>query len=663
MPTNPFISLFGRSPIGPMQQHIAKAHECAAGLLPFFRAVIAEDWAQVEQVQQDMVRLEQEADRLKKNVRMHLPKSLFLPVPRSDLLELLSVQDKVANRAKDIAGLMLGRRMRIPLPLQGQMLAYVQRSVDASAQALRVVNELNELLETGFGGRETSLVESMVEELEAIENDTDRIQVEVRRELFRLESELPPVDVMFLYQIIEWIGDVADRAHGSATAWSNCWRVERQVSFRLLPAYGSPPMSLIADHGFAFLVLACLFGFFMAWGVGANDVANAMGTSVGSRALTIRQAILVAMVFEFCGAYFAGGEVTETIRSGIVDPQYMTPDLLVFGMLSALLAAGVWLLLATIKGWPVSTTHSIVGAIIGFASVGVSVHAVHWGAIGPIVASWVVTPVLSGLLAFTLFRSVQWLVLHAEDPFRSARRYVPLYMFLAGFMVALMTVGKGLKHVGLELSGIQTLGLALLAGGLVMGLGIVLLLRIRPTGGADPRGGFASVERVFAVLMIFTACSMAFAHGANDVANAIGPVAAVVAVVQAGGDLELVTRSPVPSWVLLLGAVGIVIGLATYGYRVIATIGREITELTPSRGFAAELATASTVVGASAIGLPVSTTHTLVGAVLGIGMARGIGALNLRVIGSIFLSWVVTLPAGAVLAILFFLVLRALFGA
>ncbi|MBH9310172.1 TIGR00153 family protein [Pseudomonas aeruginosa] len=212
MPTNPFISLFGRSPIGPMQQHLAKAHECAAGLLPCFRAVIAEDWAQVEQVQQDMVRLEQEADRLKKNVRMHLPKSLFLPVPRSDLLELLSVQDKVANRAKDIAGLMLGRRMRIPLPLQGQMLAYVQRSVDASAQALRVVNELNELLETGFGGRETSLVESMVEELEAIENDTDRIQVEVRRELFRLESALPPVDVMFLYQIIEWIGDVADRA-------------------------------------------------------------------------------------------------------------------------------------------------------------------------------------------------------------------------------------------------------------------------------------------------------------------------------------------------------------------------------------------------------------------------------------------------------------------
>ena len=309
-----------------------------------------------------------------------------------------------------------------------------------------------------------------------------------------------------------------------------------------------------------------------------------------------------------------------------------------------------------------STTHSIVGAIIGFASVGVSVHAVHQGAIGPIVASWVVTPVLSGLLAFALFRSVQWLVLHAEDPFRSARRYVPLYMFLAGFMVALMTVGKGLKHVGLELSGLQTLGLALLAGGLVMGLGIVLLLRIRPTGGADPRGGFASVERVFAVLMIFTACSMAFAHGANDVANAIGPVAAVVAVVQAGGDLDLVSRSPVPSWVLLLGAVGIVIGLATYGYRVIATIGREITERPQPR---LRRRAGDRLHGGWRLGHRPAGVHYPYPGRRGARHRHGARhrALNLRVIGSIFLSWVVTLPAGAVLAILFFLVLRALFGA
>ena len=212
MPTNPFVSLFGRSPIGPMQQHIAKAHECAANLVPFFEAVMAQDWAEVARVQQEMVRLEKEADKLKKSVRLNLPKSLFLPVPRSDLLELLSVQDKVANKAKDIAGLMLGREMAIPAQLQPLIRSFVQRTVDASAQALRAMNELDELLETGFGGREAKLVETLVEELDGIEDDTDRLQIEVRRTLFKLEKDMPPVDVMFLYQIIDWVGDVADRA-------------------------------------------------------------------------------------------------------------------------------------------------------------------------------------------------------------------------------------------------------------------------------------------------------------------------------------------------------------------------------------------------------------------------------------------------------------------
>ncbi len=212
MSINPFVSLFGRSPIGPMQQHIAKAHECASSLVPFFQAVIAEDWARVELVQQEMSRLEKEADKLKRNVRIHLPKSLFLPVPRSDLLELLSVQDKVANRAKDIAGLMLGRQMTIPQPLQPMILAFVQRVVDASEQALTAMNELDEILETGFGNREVNRVTAMIEVLEDIEHDTDRMQIEVRRTLFKLERDMPPVDVMFLYTIIEWIGDVADRA-------------------------------------------------------------------------------------------------------------------------------------------------------------------------------------------------------------------------------------------------------------------------------------------------------------------------------------------------------------------------------------------------------------------------------------------------------------------
>ena len=419
-------------------------------------------------------------------------------------------------------------------------------------------------------------------------------------------------------------------------------------------------MSLIADYGLVLLLLACLFGFFMAWGVGANDVANAMGTSVGSRALTIKQAILIAMVFEFAGAYLAGGEVTETIKSGIVDASRITPDLMVLGMMSALLAAGTWLLIASTKGWPVSTTHSIVGAVIGFAAVGVSMDAVNWAGVGPIVASWVVSPLLSGIVAFGLFVSVQKLIIDTDQPFQNAKRFVPLYMFATGFMVSVLTMTKGLKHIGLNLSSAEGLFLALGVGALIMLLGIALLSRIKIDVEADKDFHYASVEKVFSVLMIFTACSMAFAHGSNDVANAVGPLAAVVGVIQSGGE-AVGAKAALPNWVLLLGAVGIVIGLATYGYKVIATIGKQITELTPSRGFAAELATATTVVGASAIGLPVSTTHTLVGAVLGIGLARGIGALNLGVIGKIFMSWLITLPVGALLAIVFFYILRGIF--
>lgn len=417
-------------------------------------------------------------------------------------------------------------------------------------------------------------------------------------------------------------------------------------------------MSLIADYGFVLLALACTFGFFMAWGVGANDVANAMGTSVGSRALTIKQAILVAMVFEFCGAYLAGGEVTETIKSGIVDINSMSPDLVVLGMMSALLAAGSWLLIASTKGWPVSTTHSIVGAVVGFAAVGVGVDSVHWIKLIPIATSWVISPILSGVVAFLLFMSVQKLILDTDNPFDNAKRWVPAYMFLTGFVISIMTLSKGLKHVGLDLSELENMIFSLGVGAVVMGFGKVLLGRI---SAEQSSGHFSNnVERVFAILMIFTACSMAFAHGSNDVANAVGPLAAIVDMIQSKSH-ELTAHATVPSWVLLLGAVGIVVGLATYGYKVIATIGKQITELTPSRGFAAELATASTVVGASAIGLPVSTTHTLVGAVLGVGLARGMGALNLGVIGKIFASWVITLPIGAALSIFFFIIFRAIF--
>ncbi len=416
------------------------------------------------------------------------------------------------------------------------------------------------------------------------------------------------------------------------------------------------------EYGMVFITLACVFGLFMAWGIGANDVANAMGTSVGAGALTIRQAVMVAAVFEFAGAYLAGGQVTKTIRKGMIDTGLVsqTPELLIYGMLAALLAAAVWLLVASRHGWPVSTTHSIVGAIVGFAAVGIGMDAVKWSKVGTIAMSWVISPAVAGIISYWLFISVQRLILDREDPLAAAKRYVPLYIFLAGFLIALVTLFKGLKHVGLELQTHENYLIAVAVGIATMLFGTIMIGRLRFDPAADSDFHYANVEKVFAVLMMVTACAMAFAHGSNDVANAVGPVAAVVSIVNSGGVVG--QQSQLAPWILLLGGSGIVVGLLTYGKRVMATIGKRITELTPSRGFAAELAAAATVVLASGTGLPISTTHTLVGAVLGVGLARGIAALDMNVVRTILLSWIVTLPAGALLAILFFYILKALFS-
>lgn len=407
-----------------------------------------------------------------------------------------------------------------------------------------------------------------------------------------------------------------------------------------------------------YIALAAAFGLFMAWGIGANDVANAMATSVGSKALTIKQAILVAAIFEFTGAVLAGGEVTATIRKGIVDAELLSgsPELLVYGMLASLLAAGTWLLIASRNGWPVSTTHSIVGAIVGFAAVGIGVEAVQWGQVGKIVMSWVISPLTAGFIAFLIYMSVQRLILRQEDPLAKAKRYVPVYIFLAAFTITLVTILKGLKHVGLDLDVEESY---MLAAVIALGIGLVgalFIARIQPDPKADKKQHFHTVERVFAVLMVVTACGMAFAHGSNDVANAIGPLAAVIGIATTG---SIAAKSALPIWVLVIGGGGIVVGLATFGRHVIATVGHRITQLTPSRGFAAELAAATTIVIASGTGIPISTTHTLVGAVLGVGMARGIEAIDLRVVSRIFVSWVVTIPAGAFLAIVFFFLFRA----
>lgn len=421
-------------------------------------------------------------------------------------------------------------------------------------------------------------------------------------------------------------------------------------------------MDIISSYGAILIGVAAIVGFLMAWGIGANDVANAMGTSVGSKALTIKQAILIAMVFEFAGAYLAGGEVTSTIRKGIIDSAYFVdvPELLVFGMIASLLAAGLWLALASYLGWPVSTTHSIIGAIVGFASVGISADAVIWGKIAGIVGSWVITPAISGFIAFLIFNSAQKLIFDTDRPFENAKRYVPAYMMLAGFVLALVTINKGLKHVGLDLSTEMGFVLALLIAATVGLFGKLAINRIKFDPESDKEMHYNNVEKVFAVLMVVTACCMAFAHGSNDVANAIGPLAAVVSVVNSGG--EITAQASLAWWILPLGGLGIVAGLALFGHRVIKTIGNGITHLTPSRGFAAELAAASTVVIASGTGLPISTTQTLVGAVLGVGMARGIAALNLGVVRNIVVSWVITLPVGAALSIMFFFMLKGIFA-
>ena len=421
-------------------------------------------------------------------------------------------------------------------------------------------------------------------------------------------------------------------------------------------------MELIVQYEFVLLGLAIVFGLYMTWGIGANDVANAMGTSVGSGAITVKQAIVIAAIFEFCGAFLAGGHVTSTIRKGIIDPTPIVnnPEILVFGMLAALLSAGIWLMIASFRGWPVSTTHSIVGAIVGFGIAGIGFDAVQWGKIGEIVASWVISPVLGGLVAFMLMISIRRLILNTEHPFVSAKRWAPIYIFLVGFIISLVTLFKGLKHLDIQLSVMMSFLSAALIGLAITGIGWLLIRRVEIDPEANRDFHFASVEKVFAPMMLFTAAAMAFAHGSNDVANGIGPLAAVVSIVSSGG--EVLQNASLPNWILILGGVGIVLGLTTMGYRVMKTIGTKITALTPSRAYCATLAAATIVVLASRTGMPVSTTHIAVGAVIGVGLARGVGAIDLRVIGSIVVSWLVTLPVGGVLAALFFFTLKGMFS-
>ena len=404
------------------------------------------------------------------------------------------------------------------------------------------------------------------------------------------------------------------------------------------------------------LISAAMLGFFAAYGVGANDVANAMGTSVGSKVLTIKQAVLIAAIFEFLGAFLAGGGVTQTIRKGVIDPALFDANLeiLIYGMISALFAAGTWLLIASLRGWPVSTTHTIVGAIVGFGIYALGFDKINWSVVGNIGLSWITSPLSSAIVAALFYYICKELILKENTKYRLI--IINFFVFLAGFAIALITVTKGLKNIFKQQDLILTFGDSAFYSA-IAALVFTAIFYIFSRARLSNTSG--SQESQFAYLMVFTSCAVAFAHGSNDVANAIGPLAAIH---QATNQiLGNAVSAETPLWILFLGAAGIVIGLATLGYRVMKTIGEKIVKLTPSKGFAAQLAAALTVVLASQLDMPVSTTHTLVGAVIGIGLIEGISTINVKSVNSIFLSWVITLPAGALLSIIFLEIFLNLF--
>lgn len=407
------------------------------------------------------------------------------------------------------------------------------------------------------------------------------------------------------------------------------------------------------------LWIAALLAFYMAWAIGANDVANAMGTSVGSGALTVGGAIIVAAIFEFAGAFLAGGHVTDTVRKGMLDMSLIGREQLIYGMMASLASAGTLLIGATRFGLPISTTHSIVGAIVGFGAVAIGIDAVNWPKVLQISLSWITSPLLAGVIAFAIFHLIRSTILNKSNPVHQIRKYGPAFFFFVFFIIGLVTLFKGLKHINLDLDLMEALAGSIALGLIGAGIGAFFIRRVQ-IGEADPDHRFDQVERIFVVLQILTACAIAFAHGSNDVANAIGPLAAIVNAVE---NVDLTAKAPVAPWMLAIGGLGIVIGLATWGYRVMETVGKKITELTPSRGFAAQLAAASTIVLASRLGIPISTTHTLVGAVLGVGLARGITALDLRVVGNILASWIATLPIAAALSVFFYYFFKGLLTA
>lgn len=403
-----------------------------------------------------------------------------------------------------------------------------------------------------------------------------------------------------------------------------------------------------------YLIIALILCFAMTWGVGANDLANVMSTTMGSKAVSIRTAIIIAIVFEFAGAFLGGSGVTETLRDGIINTSDLASDpaTLIRGMLSVLLACTVWMNLASYYGLPVSITNAIVGAMVGFGSLVLGPQAMHWQQVAHIAIGWVTSPLIAGTAAYGLFVSIQQTILIKKNPLSKAKIYTPFFLILVGSVLTYMTVFKGLAHFDIY-PGFWTSTLIYLVSIFIITVaGLLLIKAIPEKENLRRHERFKQVEKYFGILMALTACAMVFAHGSNDVALAVGPLSIIHSLVQ-NPDMPF-SSTNYPAWIILLGVIGVLTGLLMYGRKVIETVGSSITALTPSRAFAATLSAATTVIVATSIGIPISATQTLVGSVLGVGLARGIGALNLIVIRNIFTSWILTLPAASILTIIFY---------
>jgi PiT family inorganic phosphate transporter len=397
------------------------------------------------------------------------------------------------------------------------------------------------------------------------------------------------------------------------------------------------------------LIIGYIFGFYMAWNIGANDVANSMASSVGAKAITIRQAIFLAGILNILGAVFIGSHVTNTIRKGIVSTEIMTdPHVALIGALSALLAASLWVSFATWKSLPVSTTHSIVGSMIGFGIMAGGVGVINWGKLLAVVLSWIISPFFSIVIAYVIFKIIVRLILSRKNAFNQALKFSPLFVGITLFVVILSFLFKTPFGKSMNLGPLASLTIAVLLSVLIGFVATAFLKRYVK----DRQLG---AEAIFQKIQVGTACYVALAQGANDVANAIGPLAVIYFLVKTG---SVGGKVPVPVFLLFFGGIGIACGIAMAGHRVMETMGEKITTLSNTRGFSVEFAAATTVLVASKMGLPVSTTHAAVGGVLGVGFARGMEAVNFGIVFKIMVYWILTVPAAALTSMIIFKVLQ-----